>query len=219
LPIITNGLTTKGLEIPKEMTEKYIKNICDFVSVVSNALVFTSSYRVQESLLDCGLADKIKDKNLFIETSEMRGEEGKKIIKSFNEGEGNVLIAPIGGRFSEGIDCPGRINGIYIVGIPFDKVCAKTNAYLNYYINIYGQARGRLYGYILPAMKRAAQAIGRGLRDEKDRCVVVLGDERYSTQKLFKLLPDYVRENALITYPKSVQRLAEKFNTAADFNR
>jgi Rad3-related DNA helicase len=68
-------------------------------------------------------------------------------------------------------------------------------------------------------MKRAAQAIGRGLRDEKDRCVVVLGDERYSTQKLFKLLPDYVRENALITYPKSVQRLAEKFNTAADFNR
>ncbi|MEM2410169.1 MAG: helicase C-terminal domain-containing protein, partial [Thermofilaceae archaeon] len=46
--------------------------------------------------------------------------------------------------------------------------------------------------YVYPAIRRAAQALGRALRSPKDQAVLVLGDYRY--RSYLKLLPDYVAE-------------------------
>ncbi|MEM4445573.1 MAG: helicase C-terminal domain-containing protein, partial [Thermofilum sp.] len=66
--------------------------------------------------------------------------------------------------------------------------------YVEYYEELYGEDKGRLYAYVYPALRKAAQALGRALRSPYDQAVLVLGDSRYKTYS--QLLPDYVRELA-----------------------
>jgi len=51
-------------------------------------------------------------------------------------------------------------------------------------------------GYIVPALRRTSQSLGRALRSTEDRAVIILGDERYVQSRFFSLLPDYARGTA-----------------------
>jgi DNA excision repair protein ERCC-2 len=98
------------------------------------------------------------------------------------------------GRYAEGADFPGReLEGIFLVGVPFDRMTTRTRLYLEYYKGVYGERKGTFYGYILPAIRRASQALGRALRSKEDRAVFILGDRRY--KQFLNLLPDYVKRN------------------------
>ncbi len=87
------------------------------------------------------------------------------------------------------------MEGIFLVGIPFDRISVKTDLYLEDYERLYGKTKGNFYAYIVPALRRASQSLGRALRFKEDRVVFVSGDERYGSCRFFKLLPDYIREN------------------------
>ena len=63
----------------------------------------------------------------------------------------------------------------------------------DYYQSIYGKEKGTFYAYILPALKRASQSLGRALRSKQDRAIFVLGDKRY--ERFISLLPDFVQRN------------------------
>ncbi|MEM4727459.1 MAG: helicase C-terminal domain-containing protein [Candidatus Bathyarchaeia archaeon] len=80
-----------------------------------------------------------------------------------------------------------------MVGVPFDKLTMRTRLYLKYYQKIYGDRKGTFYAYILPALKRASQSLGRALRSKDDRAVFILGDKRY--KQFMNLLPDYIQLN------------------------
>lgn len=114
-----------------------------------------------------------------------------------------VFCAPRTGRFAEGADFPGReLEGLFLVGIPFDRMSIKTRLYLKYYENLYGKEKGTYYAYVVPALRRASQSLGRVLRSKEDRGIFILGDERYSENRFQQLLPDYIREN-LQTFEES----------------
>jgi DNA excision repair protein ERCC-2 len=101
----------------------------------------------------------------------------------------------MGGRFAEGADYPGEeLMCVFLAGVPFEKPTTKTKLYIGYYQELYGEERGRLYAYVYPAIRRAAQALGRALRSPRDQAVLVLGDFRY--RSYLNLMPDYVRELA-----------------------
>jgi Rad3-related DNA helicases len=126
----------------------------------------------------------------------MSGQEAGEVLQEFkklaDEGKG-LLVAPMGGRFAEGIDLPGKeLVCVFLAGIPFEKPTVKTNLYISYYEELYGEGKGRLYAYIYPALRKASQAIGRALRSPRDQAVIILGDHRYNNY--LSLLPDYVRE-------------------------
>jgi DNA excision repair protein ERCC-2 len=110
-----------------------------------------------------------------------------------------LLLATMQGRFAEGADFPGKeLEGIFIVGVPFDRMTMRTKLYLNYYKDLYGREKGNLYAYVIPALKRTSQALGRCLRSKQDRAVFVLGDRRYSSEGFLKILPDYIKGTATI---------------------
>ena len=145
----------------------------------------------------------------------MRGDKARKILEKFKEigrsGGQAVLIAPMGGRFAEGADYPGReLEAIFLVGIPFDRVTPRVKKYIEYYEKLYGKERGRYYAYIVPALRRASQAMGRALRSRKDRAVIVAGDYRY--KKYLKLLPDYFINSFKKTNISQIKEIIEKFN-------
>ncbi|MBC7091465.1 MAG: hypothetical protein H5T50_06090 [Nitrososphaeria archaeon] len=199
--LITTYLTTKGEELEEDMARSYLNSIDVFIKNVNeNVAVYASSYRILETLLKVGL-EKIVSENgrrLFLEQEGMSGKKGRELLDSFkkcakSERKG-VLCATAFGRFAEGVDFPGKeLEGIFLVGIPFERLNTKTKLYIKYFQKVYGKREGKYYAYILPALKRASQALGRALRSKEDRALFVLGDRRY--KRYLNLLPDFVTKN------------------------
>ncbi len=196
---IVEELTTRGEELHEKMAKRYVDTIGNFLKTVkTNTAIFTASYRIQEELIKLGLIEVIENNGFvpFIETKNMSGQASRKVLREFKEisvkGNG-VLIAPMGGRFAEGADFPGKeLQAIFLAGIPFEKPTRKVQLYVNYYKELYGEEKGVLYAYILPALRRASQALGRAIRSPNDKAILILGDERYEKYK--SLLPEYVEE-------------------------
>lgn len=201
LSLIVEDLTTEGEELEEEMARSYISSINGFIDCLNtNLAVFSSSYRIQEALLRYGLEEAVKasGRRLFIEKQGISGRLSRKMLDEFKEcaysDEKGVLCATMTGRYAEGADFPGReLEGIFLVGVPFDKLTMRTRLYLKYYQKIYGDRKGTFYAYILPALKRASQSLGRALRSKDDRAVFILGDKRY--KQFMNLLPDYIQLN------------------------
>lgn len=196
---LTLDLTTRGEELKPSMASSYVNAITRLLSRVrKNTAVFTASYRVQNRLMVAGLQEKARQLGykVFEERRGMSGIEARQVLEDFKslaeEGRG-LLVAPMGGRFAEGADFPGEeLMCIFLAGIPFEKPTMKTKLYIEYYQKLYGEEKGRLYAYVFPAIRRAAQALGRALRSPRDKAVIVLGDYRY--KNYLRLLPDYVGE-------------------------
>jgi DNA excision repair protein ERCC-2 len=201
ISLITEDLTSEGEELEEEMAKAYVSAIERFIgSLDTNLAVFSASYRIQEALFDHGLEEAVRrsGRRLFVERQGMSGRLSRKILDEFKScadgGERGVLCATMTGRYAEGADFPGReLEGIFLVGVPFDRMTTRTRLYLEYYKGVYGERKGTFYGYILPAIRRASQALGRALRSKEDRAVFILGDRRY--KQFLNLLPDYVKRN------------------------
>ena len=193
---IVRGVSTRGEELTDVQREKYRFLIHGFFSYPGNVAVFTSSYRVQEELMEFFVeASKERGKELFVENENLRGTEARRMLEDFRQSENAALIGPCGGRFAEGADFPGRaLEAIMVIGIPFDRVTLKTQLYIQYYTGLYGE-RGRYYAYVVPALRRASQALGRAIRSPQDFGFFVLADERYFRREYFELLPDYIQRN------------------------
>lgn len=218
---IPSGLTTKGKELDEEMARRYVNSLAEFADKIdSNVAAFAASYRIQRRLIDEGLKDRIEEqgREFYRERSGMDGNLAREILDDFksetkNGGRG-FLCATATGRFAEGADFPGEeLEGIFLVGIPFDRMSLRTELYLDYYRENYGKKKGMYYGYIVPALRRASQTLGRLLRSEEDRGVFVCGDERYGDRRFFRLLPDYIRNN---TKPTRYGRIGKDIEISAD---
>jgi DNA excision repair protein ERCC-2 len=197
LTLLTNNLSTKGEELSKEEALKYIESIDSFVSSLNeNIAIFSASYRIQETLIENGLIEVLRknSRRVFIETQDMAGDKAKKLLEDFKsqayKDVKGVLVASATGKFAEGADFPGKeLVGIFLVGIPFDRLTAKTHLLINYYVKMYGRKKGIFYSYILPAIRRASHALGRAVRSPDDKAIFVLGDKRY--KRFLKFLPKF----------------------------
>jgi DNA excision repair protein ERCC-2 len=192
--IVVRGVSTRGEVLGEEEVEKYVDLIGRFIGIDANLAVFSASYRIQNDLLPfLKRIAKESGKKIYIEEQGMQGDRAREMLDRFKE-NGGLLVAPMTGRFAEGADFPGKeLEGIFIVGIPFDRLTLRTKLYIDYYRRIYGEDRGWYYSYVIPALQRTAQALGRALRSEDDRAIFVLGDERYAEKIYSRLLPDFLR--------------------------
>ncbi|MEM2933919.1 MAG: ATP-dependent DNA helicase [Methanocellales archaeon] len=215
LSLIVKDLSAEGEELSKQMALKYLQAIDEFLKALdANIAIFSASYRIQKSLLKAGLKSIIKQNNrrLFLEEKGISGCEGRRILDGFKSSKNGVLCATMTGRYAEGADFPGReLEGIFLVGIPFDKVTIRTQLYIDYYQRLYGKERGSLYAYILPAMRRASQALGRALRSREDRAIFILGDSRYISKRFIAFLPDFVKWNCKSVEIGEIGREIKKF--------
>jgi DNA excision repair protein ERCC-2 len=164
----------------------------------TNLAIFSASYRIQEDLIKAGLKEIVENasRKFFIEYEGMSGTLSRKVLEEFKScsktEEKGVLVASATGRFAEGADFPGKeLEGIFLVGIPFDRLTLRTKLYLKYYRKLYGR-KGRRYAYVIPALRRASQALGRALRNPEDKALLIAGDERYAKNSYLKLLPNWL---------------------------
>ena len=213
LSLILKGLSTRGEVLSSEMKQKYIKALSQLIENINkNTAIFFASYRIMNDLIDSiiKLCEKM-NRGIFIEREGMRGDEARKILNEFRVSKGSILCATMMGRFAEGADFPGEaLEAIILVGIPFERMTVRTSLYIDYYEKLYGTEKGRFYAYILPALRRASQAMGRALRSPTDKAIIIAADERYWERRYFNLLPEYFRSNAkLVNLPAALDFIHE----------
>jgi Rad3-related DNA helicase len=111
------------------------------------------------------------------------------------EGRG-IGFAVLGGAFAEGIDLPGdRLIGAFVatLGLPqLNRVNEEMQRRM--------EARfgaGYEYTYLYPGLQKVVQAAGRVIRTRSDRGVLYLIDDRFSENRVRRLLPKWWKVDAV----------------------
>ncbi len=206
------GVTTSMDKRTSQMYQTMIERVNEVVnSTPTNTGIFAASFQVLNALLSEGLESQLL-KPLFYEKSGMTSKANEKLVHDFKacgDKGGAVFLGVQGGRTSEGVDFPGnQMNSVVIVGVPYAEPTPRVKAQINYYENRFSN-KGREYGYILPAMKKAAQAAGRPIRTLDDKGAIVFLDLRFATNYSRSFLPSWVT-NGMKTLPNQNGILANE---------
>jgi len=222
LCMVVLGTTTKLSARNPAMYGKLARRIATIsMCAPENIGVFAASYDVLEGLGDAGI-EGLVGKPLYWERSGSTSEESDELLTEFKERAGRgggVLMAVAGGRSSEGADFPGKeMTTSVVVGVPYPRPTATVKAEIDYMERMY-PGRGKLYGYVLPAIRKAAQSAGRTVRSLTDHSAIVFLDSRFATDYCRRFLPRWIRDNlAVVTDDDALlaQRLEAFFKTNSD---
>ncbi len=131
------------------------------------------------------------DSKVVQQRPEMNSSDTEGVMLEFKETNG-VLFAVAGGKLAEGVDyCNGEIKCAVVVGLPVEQKSLEQEALIGYYDRLFG--RGWEYAVVFPAVNKALQAAGRGIRKQTDKMVAVFMDERYGKGLYRKCLPQDFR--------------------------
>jgi len=154
-----------------------------------NYLAFFPSYEYMAAVYEIFCRDN-PDCRVVRQVAGMSEEERDDFLRGFAEGAADSLVgfAVMGGIFGEGIDLVGeRLSGAVVVGVGLPQVSPEREI-----IRAYFAAAGEdgfAYAYDYPGMARVLQAVGRVIRTENDRGVVLLLDERFAQARYRRLFP------------------------------
>ncbi|MBI4452715.1 ATP-dependent DNA helicase [Candidatus Woesearchaeota archaeon] len=189
LNLIIPKTTTKFVE---RSTKQYagIARICgDIVNLVEgNTAIFFPSYDLLQNIQE--FLSKETSKPIFTEKASMTKQKKELLLTNFrnNKQKGAILLGTSTGSFGEGIDLPGVLQAVIIVGLPLNKPDIEAKLLIEYYDDKFG--KGFEYGYVLPAITKCLQNAGRCIRSETDKGAIIFLDERYAWQNYYQCFPE-----------------------------
>ncbi|MDT0091951.1 ATP-dependent DNA helicase [Listeria marthii] len=174
-----------------------------------NYLFFFPSFLYLENVYDLF---KEKYPNIRLQKQENSMDEAQRehFLEGFQAGNEETLIGfcVLGGVFSEGIDLRGeRLVGAAIVGVGLAQLNHESDLIKGYYNKTLG--RGFDYAYQIPGMNKVLQAVGRVIRGESDRGVVLLIEERFSADRYRALFPAHWNHAKTV---KSTTEISQEVN-------
>ncbi len=144
----------------------------EFLQLVN---LFLGNVKIEKILQRPGMKEKDRDQILH---------------RLQNEPEPHLLLAVMGGIFSEGVDFTGDMAiGVIVVGPALPQVNYRRELLREYYDLVY--EAGTEYAYIYPGMNKVIQAVGRLIRTVGDRGVAILIGERFADEQFNIMLPEY----------------------------
>ncbi len=182
-------LTTTKFTARNDMQFRNISSLCSRIieNIPGNCAIFFPSYDIKEKVSN--YLSTATGKTVFPEVQRMSKQEKAEFLEKFKRYDNAVLLAVASGSFGEGIDLPGVLKCVIIVGLPLKQPDLETKKTMEYYQEMFG--KGWDYGYIFPAINRALQAAGRCIRSEKDKGIIVFLDERYNWPNYRRCFPDH----------------------------
>lgn len=136
----------------------------------------------------------------------MSDAEREEFLRAFAADHSEPLVgwAVLGGLFGEAVDLVGeRLIGVVVVGVGLPQLCPERDLIRDLF-----QARqedGFAYAYTFPGMNRVLQAVGRVIRSDQDRGVVLLIDTRYREPRYQQLLPAWWRPRRVASAQETAQ--------------
>lgn len=188
LAMVVPRTTTKF----SQRSDAQFRNIADQCARLANAIpgcvaFFFPSYQIRDTVNNSFA--QLCQKTLFLEQPNMTKEQKQDFLDRFKryQQSGAALLGVAAGSFGEGIDLPGVLNGVVVVGLPLDRPDLETQQLIDYYDKKFG--KGWDYGYTMPALTKCMQNAGRCIRSETDRGVIIFLDERYAWPRYFTCFP------------------------------
>jgi DNA excision repair protein ERCC-2 len=124
-----------------------------------------------------------------------------------------VGFVVMGGIFGEGIDLVGdRLIGAAIVGVGMPQLSPERDLIRDHFTQ--PTRSGFDYAYTFPGMNRVLQAIGRVIRSETDRGIVLLLDSRFAQPRYRQLFPTWWLSTRVAS-PQDIQCAVAAFWTAS----
>jgi DNA excision repair protein ERCC-2 len=166
-----------------------------------NYLVYFPSYQYLSDVLNVFQADHPSIR-LVAQSPGMTELERDAFLAAFTVEHEETLLgfAVLGGVFGEGIDLVGeRLIGAIIVSVGLPQLCEERNVIRDHFELQNGS--GFEYAYTFPGMNRVLQAIGRVIRSETDRGIVLLIDSRFAEPRYRQLFPPWWRPVRVIDTP------------------
>ena len=146
----------------------------------------------------------------IIQKPGMKDEDREEVLNKLNKkGQSHLLMAVMGGIFSEGVDYNGEMAiGVIVVSPSLPKFGYERQLLHRYYEEKNGT--GMEYAYLYPGMNKVIQAVGRLIRSYTDKGIILLIGERFAEDEFNLLLPDYwvdKKDDLLITknYKKEIK--------------
>jgi DNA excision repair protein ERCC-2 len=204
--IIVAGDVSSKME---ERTEKTFERLDEYIEEIlkrsGNTALFFPSYDMMGDLLSL-----IKtEKRILVEDKRTIQSE---IVKKLSDNNENVIFGVSGGKLSEGVDYPGELlTCVVMVGFPYADWNDQQRALIEY-MESSSPGRGRLYGYLAPAIIRMLQACGRVHRSENDVGSIIILDRRVRLPYIKRRLPNYFqREMKIVSNPEECGKLLANF--------
>lgn len=204
LPVIVPRTTTK-YSLRSERQFQNIGRVCGDLarSIPGCVMIFFPSYAVRDAVRPYFTEEY--ELPVFVEKPRMSNADKQSLVTRFSshKSSGAAFLGVAAGSFGEGVDLPGVLKGVIVVGLPLEKPDLETTELIEYYDRKFG--KGWEYGYVLPAMTKCIQNAGRCIRSEKDRGVLAFVDERYVWPRYkscfppeweLRVLPDFQSEIA-----------------------
>jgi DNA excision repair protein ERCC-2 len=191
--VVTRVLTTKYTQRSEGMYRKIARKTGEVAQYVKGGMaVFFPSYALLKHIAPY-LPEDVQ-RRVIVEKRDMSKAEKQRLYDLLRADTSKILLAVQGGSLSEGIDYESNVlKAIIVVGLPLSPPTLEVKTIEGYYRGKYGTETGRLYGYLYPAITKVLQAAGRGIRSERDRCIIILMDYRFAQIPYKNCLPsDYV---------------------------
>ncbi|WP_228415483.1 ATP-dependent DNA helicase [Terrisporobacter hibernicus] len=209
LIIIGDDISTKY-----NKREDTIEDLVEYIKVcveskVGNYMVFFPSYKYMELAYE-KIKDKYEKLNVIIQENNMSEEEKEEFLNLFNNNkETHVGFCVLGGHFSEGIDLTeDKLIGVIVVGVGMPQINIERNIIKD---QLNENNKGFDYAYVYPGMAKVLQAVGRCIRTDKDRGVILLLDNRYSNYRYKNLFPQEWSPYIRIKKPDDIKGLCKEF--------
>lgn len=187
----------------------YIKSVLE--ARKGNYFVFFPSYKYMNEVYSI-FSELYPGFRIMLQQPAMGEEDKEGFLECFQKTseDGLAAFAVMGGVFSEGIDLAGdRLIGAVIVGVGLPQVCFERDIIMNFF-----NAKNNMgfeYAYMFPGMNKVLQAAGRVIRDESDRGVVLLVDERFAGSRYSEMFPEEWMHNNKVRSPQELERLLDRF--------
>ena|GEM_PF-6045746 len=135
-------------------------------------------------------------KNLYLDTPSVVASSSKsdEVVNEFRRDGNGVLVSIQWGRTSEGTDFKGdEMTTSIVVGMPY----AKISRIIQDEIKAAGPD-GYVTQYLIPAVRRATQAMGRAIRGPEDRGLIIGLEDSFCRPNVLRLMPKWITSNATI---------------------
>lgn len=191
--ILGGGVDTRkiGRERSFSSIMGYLKAL--FKGRTANYLVFCPSYeymrQIHEGLLTLLEQGELSG-HLTLQAQDMSEADKVAFLSQFesDRAESIIGLAVLGGSFSEGIDLSGsRLEGVVLIGFGTPYMSWENELLKTYYDS--HSHSGYDYAYVYPAINKIVQAVGRLIRTETDKGVVLFLEDRYLHPRYKQLLP------------------------------
>lgn len=196
--------------------ERTLEAVCRAIAATvsakrGNYMIYSPSFAYCDALSKKFSAKYPKIK-VISQRRDMTRTEKEEFLKEFNKEDKSYLVgfSVLGGIYSEGVDFSGEsLIGAVIVGIGIPNLSYEREAISAYYQDKLDE--GKEFAYIYPGVNKVLQAAGRVIRDENDRGIIVLIDDRFDDPLYKKVIPKLWSGMQFISSPKDLRERLDKF--------